>query len=140
MGGVAAGIRGGIVMAAFQKLVEMPLTGRAESHAPADFAEKVLPISTSHARRRRVLNYVAHFGVGSAWGIAHALVERPRLRGQRAVATAFARLYVRDVLVNVALGLYRPWRWSAQRSAIDVGEKLPLSEATGYYEQIAAGS
>ncbi len=32
--GIAAGIAGNAVMTAFQKLVEMPLTGRGDSYAP----------------------------------------------------------------------------------------------------------
>ena len=35
---------GTAVMAVFQKLVEMPLTGRPDSYAPARFAEKALPV------------------------------------------------------------------------------------------------
>ncbi len=42
--GVIAGIGGTGVMTAFQKLIEMPMTGRGESFAPANFAAKVLLI------------------------------------------------------------------------------------------------
>ena len=41
--GALAGLGGTVVMTAFQKLVEMPLTGRGDSYAPAAFAEKLLP-------------------------------------------------------------------------------------------------
>ncbi len=35
-------------MTAFQKLIEMPVTGRGDSYAPADFAaERVLPVHPS---------------------------------------------------------------------------------------------
>ena len=137
--GAAAGIAGSVAMTAFQKLVEMPLTGRPASYAPARFAEKVLPISPAAGTGRTVLNYAAHVTIGAAWGVGHALVARSGLRGQRAVGAAFCALYVGDVLVNMALGLYKPWRWSAADWTIDVGEKLLLAEGTGYvYEQIAA--
>lgn len=43
--GVLAGLAGTAVMTAFQKLVEMPLTGRDDSYAPADFVERVLPFT-----------------------------------------------------------------------------------------------
>ncbi len=36
--GVLAGLAGTAVMTAFEKFVEMPLTGRGESYAPANFA------------------------------------------------------------------------------------------------------
>ncbi len=129
--GVVAGLAGTVAMTAFQKLVEMPVTGRQESYAPANFAEKLLPIAPTRGGARRGLNYVAHFGIGTAWGVTHALTERAGLRGQRAVATVFGAIYVGDAILNTALGLYRPWRWSAQDWAIDVGEKLLLAEAVG---------
>ena len=40
---------GTVGMTAFQKLVEMPLTGRVDSYAPAALAEKVLRIQPSGA-------------------------------------------------------------------------------------------
>ncbi|MDQ3527861.1 MAG: hypothetical protein M3424_08300, partial [Actinomycetota bacterium] len=42
--GVLAGVAGTVVMTAFQKFVEMPITGRSNSYAPANFAERVLPV------------------------------------------------------------------------------------------------
>lgn len=129
--GALAGLAGTVVMTAFQRLVEMPLTGRPESEAPARFAERVLPIGRSRGARRRVLNYAAHFGIGVAWGASHGLATRNGLRGQRAVAAVFGALYTADALANVALGLYQPWRWSAQDWVVDVGEKLLLAEIAG---------
>ncbi len=73
-------------MTAFQKLIEMPLTGRADSYAPADFAERVLPIHPRTAQGRRQLNYVTHFALGAMWGSAYGLAAQAGLRGQRAVA------------------------------------------------------
>ncbi len=42
--GMLSGLAGTAVMTAFQRYVEMPLTGRGESYAPAKLAEKILPI------------------------------------------------------------------------------------------------
>lgn len=129
--GMAAGLLGGVVMTAFQRLVEMPLTGREESYAPAMLLEKLLPIKPKGVKRRRI-NHAAHFAVGATWGAGHALlVHRTGLRGQRAVGTAFAAFWGGDVVANTALGLTRPWAWSAQDLAIDVVDKLVLAEATG---------
>ncbi len=127
-------------MTAFQLLVEMPLTGRSESYAPANFAEKVLPVRPKSERARRALNYAGHMSIGMTWGATHALMSRRTgLRGQRAVATAFGAVYVGDALLNTALGLYKPWRWSAQDWTVDVGDKLVLAEATGLiYDRLSA--
>jgi len=128
---VVAGLAGTAVMTAFQKLVEMPLTGRDDSYAPADFATKVLPVNPGSPRQRTQLNYVTHFALGAMWGGANAVAARSGLRGQRAVLTVFGTVYSADVALNTALGLYRPWTWSAQDWVIDVGEKFIQAAATG---------
>lgn len=135
--GVVAGLAGTVVMTAFQRFVEMPLTGRAESYAPANFAQKLLPVAPTTEGERRALNYAAHFVIGAAWGIAHGVAVRRGLRGQRAVATVFGLVYTGDAIVNTLLGLYQPRRWSAQDWAVDLGDKLLLAEVTGaVYERL----
>ncbi len=44
---VVAGVAGTVVMTVFQKLAEMPLTGRPDSYAPAELVEKGLPHPSS---------------------------------------------------------------------------------------------
>jgi hypothetical protein len=55
--GVLSGVAGTVVMRAFQKFVEMPLTRRGESYAPANFAEKITPLDVQSHEGRRRLNY-----------------------------------------------------------------------------------
>lgn len=127
--GALSGLAGTAAMTAFQKLVEMPVTGREDSYAPADFAEKVLPVSARGRRERKRLNYLAHFGIGMGWGLAYAVASRSGLSGQRGVAAVFAGVYTGDVAINTALGLYRPWEWSLEDTAVDVIDKLVQAEA-----------
>ena len=118
-------------MTAFQKLVEMPLTGRDDSYAPANFAQKVLPVRPSSKQGRKRLNYIVHFSLGAMWGSAYGVAAHQGLRGQKAVAAVFGTVYPGDVLLNTALRLYKPTTWSTQDTVIDVGEKLLQAEATG---------
>jgi len=129
--GIAAGLAGTLVMTAFQKLIEMPLTGRSDSHAPADFAEKILPVQPSSDQGRTRLNYVTHFALGTMWGAAYGVAAHSGLRGQKAVAGVFGVVYSGDILLNTALGLYKPWTWSGRDWAIDVIDKLVQAQATG---------
>ena len=129
--GVVAGVAGTAVMTAFQKLVEMPLTGRGESFAPARFAEKVTPVDPDSRKGRRRLNNVTHFSLGMMWGAAYGVAALKGLRGQRAVNTVFGVVYVGDVLLNTALGLYQPTQWSKKDLAIDVVDKYVQAQATG---------
>ncbi len=127
--GVAAGLAGTAVMTAFQKAVEMPLSGRGDSYAPADFAENVSPVSPNSDKQRRRLNYATHFALGTLWGAAYGAAAHAGLRGQRAVVVV-ATVYSGDVLLNLALGLYRPRSWSRQDWTIDVLDKLVQAAAT----------
>lgn len=118
-------------MTAFQKLVEMPLTGRGESFAPADLVEKVTPIETrTHAGRRR-LNYVTHFSLGIMWGAAYGVAALNGLRGQKAVNAVFGTVYAGDVALNTALGLYSPTQWTAKDLIVDVVDKYVQAQGTG---------
>ena len=129
--GVLAGIAGTAVMTAFQKLVEMPVTGRPESHAPADFAEKVLPIHPETEQGRNRLNWATHFSLGGMWGTAYGIAAHSGLRGWKAIGAVFGTVYTGDVVLNTALGLYRPSQWSTQDWAVDVLDKFVQAAATG---------
>lgn len=137
--GAAAGLAGGAVMTAFQTLVEMPLTRRGTSYAPANLVERLFGVRP-RGRARDRLNWVAHVGVGAGWGAGQAaLAERTGLRGQRAVGAAFGLLYAGDVVANTALGLYAPREWSARDWAIDVTNKLVLAQAVGAADDVLRG-
>ncbi len=125
--GALAGLGGTAVMTAFQKLVEMPLTGRGDSYAPATFAAKLLPVDADSDR----VNGVAHFALGAMMGAVHGLVIRTGMRGQRAVAVTFAAVYTGDLLLNTKLGLYEPGKWTKKDWAVDLVDKYVQAAATG---------
>lgn len=136
--GIVASVTGTTVMTAFQKGIEMPITKRPASDAPAQFAEKVLPISDAPGPlTHRQLNYVVHYGIGTLWGAAFAVAGRFGLRGQTAVHTVFPTVLAGDILLNTALGLYRPAQWSKQDWAVDIINKYVQAQATGaVYDRI----
>jgi len=127
--GLAAGLVGTGVMTAFQRFVEMPLTHREESYAPAELAMKLLPLEPKDAAARRRVNYVAHFVLGAGWGVARGAVGRTGLRGPRAVLAVFGAMYSADAVTATTLGVYRPTEWSALDVAVDVVDKLVLAVA-----------
>ena len=129
--GVLAGLAGTVVMTAFQKLVEMPLTRREESYAPARFAEKLLPVHPTTPQGRRRLNDATHLSLGALWGAAYGVAAAKGLRGQKAVHTVFSVVYTGDVLLNTALGLYQPTTWTAEDWAVDLVDKYVQAQATG---------
>ncbi len=129
--GVLSGVAGTVVMTAFQKLIEMPLTGRDDSYAPASFAQKVLPVRADSDQELERLNWATHFGLGTMWGSAYGIAAHAGLSGQKAVAAVFGTVYTGDVLLNTALGLYKPQTWSGQEWAIDIIDKYVQAQATG---------
>ena len=131
--GAAAGLAGTVVMTAFQKLVEMPLTGRSESYEPANMVQRLTGVRPRGKQNRRRLNYAAHFAIGAGWGAAHgAIATKTGRRGPNAGATVFALLWPADVLGVAALGVHEPpWRWTPTEAAVDFVDKLVLAQATG---------
>jgi predicted alpha/beta hydrolase len=136
--GVAAGLTGTVLMTAFQRWIEMPLSGRKASYQPAELVEKVLGRQVGQPNRRR-LNYAAHFGVGATWGAAHGALAGAGVRGPWTAAAAFGVLWPADVTSMAVLGLGDPpWRWAGQELAVDVADKLVLALATGIvYEALS---
>ena len=115
----------------------MPLTGRSDSDAPARLAERVLRLGRTTPKKRRRRNWLAHVAVGVGYGVGHGLGEYAGLRGARAVAIVFTAQYGADLLVNTALGLYRPATWSRQDWLVDIVDKSVLGVVTGLaYERL----
>jgi hypothetical protein len=129
--GILAGVGGTVMMSAFQELIEMPITGRGDSYAPANTAEKTLGIHPETQQGRKRLNWVTHFALGTLWGAAYGIAARAGLRGPKAIAATYATVYTGDVLANTARGLYEPSTWSAQDWAIDLTDKFVQAAATG---------
>ncbi len=65
------------------------------------------------------------------WGAAHGVAAHAGLRGPQAVAVVFATVYISDVVLNTAGGLYEPATWSGQDWAIDLTDKFVQAAATG---------
>jgi hypothetical protein len=129
--GILAGLAGTVVMTAFQESIEMPLTGRGDSYAPANTAEKTFKIHPTTKQGRKRLNWVTHFALGGVWGAAYGVAAYAGLRGPQAIATVFATVYTADVASNTARGLYEPSTWSGRDWAIDLTDKFVQAAATG---------
>lgn len=129
--GMLAGMAGTAVMTAFQRLVEMPITGRPESYAPAELAEKFLPVKVESIGGRKLLNYSAHFAIGATWGAAYGTAAALGLHGQKGINTVFAVVYGGELLGGSLSGFSRPSEWSAQDWAVDVVDIYVQAQATG---------
>lgn len=131
--GMLAGIAGSVIMTAFQKLIEMPISGRKDSYQPARLAQKLFPIDhPKDDKARKHLNYTMHFMLGAMWGGAYGVAAYNGLRGSRAVSRVFPAIYTNDVVVATLLGLGKPWEWSRKEATIDVVDKFVQVAATSF--------
>lgn len=121
---------GSAVMTAFQKLVEMPISEREDSYAPAQLTQKLLPIKPGTDAGMKWLNYASHTALGAMWGAAYGAAAHKGLRGLRGTAATFGTIYAQDLVMNTALGLGKPWTWSRKEATIDVLDKVVHIAAT----------
>jgi hypothetical protein len=128
--GALAGVAGSVVMTAFQKLVEIPISGRKDSYAPAQLVRKLLPVQPSTDAGNKRLNYAAHTALGAMWGTAYGAAAHMGLRGLRGTAATFGTIYTQDLVMITALGLGKPWTWSRKETTIDVLDKAVHIVAT----------
>ncbi len=95
-----------------------------------EFAEKITSLDPQMREGRRRLDHATNLFLGDEVGAAYSVAALKCLRGQRAVNTVFGAVYSADVLLNTALGLYHPTRWSAKDLAIDLLDKYVQAQAT----------
>jgi hypothetical protein len=128
--GALAGVAGSVVMTTFQKLVEMPISEREDSYAPALLAQKLLPVKPGSDAEPKLLNYAAHTALGAMWGTAYGAVAHQGLHGLRGTTATFGAIYSQDMLMITALGLAKPWTWSRKEATIDMLDKAVHISAT----------
>lgn len=129
--GALAGVAGAGLLGLFQEKVEMPVTGRGESYAPAHLARAALGLARQHGGDREALNWGSHLALGSQWGIAHALAARRGLHGIPAIGAVFATVYASDLALAAALDVYHPREWTAEDWTVDLLDKLVMATVTG---------
>jgi hypothetical protein len=128
--GVLAGVAGSVVMTAFQKWVEMPISEREDSYGPALLTQKLLRLEPGSDAGRKRLNYATHTALGAMWGAAYGVAAHRGLRGLRGTAATFGAIYSQDLVMITALGLDKPWTWSRKDATIDVLDKAVHVAAT----------
>ncbi|MGH2649221.1 MAG: hypothetical protein ACRDE8_16695, partial [Ginsengibacter sp.] len=89
--GLIAGIAGTIAITVSQ-MIEMRITGRKPSTAPAKAVKKTLHIQAVKGNTETFSNEV-HYAYGTTWGIPRGLLSLIGLNGFAATAAHFAALW-----------------------------------------------
>ena len=129
--GVVAGVVGTAALTAAQML-EMYLSGREASNAPAEVVEKVLDVEpTSEAAEER-LSQLTHWAYGTSWGAVRGLLSAAGLRGPAATLTHFGLVWGAALGMLPAMGVAPPaTEWDKQQILKDAGFHALYAVATG---------
>jgi hypothetical protein len=130
--GVLAGFAGTAAMTVSSTL-EAKLRGRAFSDAPARATAKVLGIKEfDDARAKARFSDLSHWGYGTGWGIARAVMRELGLDSKLATPAHFAAVWGSALVTLPALEIAPPVVfWKKEEIAIDVFHHAVYAAATG---------
>ena len=117
--GIIAGLAGTAAITVSQ-MIEMKITGRKPSTAPADAASKVLDIKPSTNDDKQQFSQEVHWTYGTSWGIARALIASTGLEGIPASLLHFGAIWGTAMIIEPKLGVAPPvTEWEPKTIAID---------------------
>ena len=130
--GVVAGLAGTAAMT-ISSTVEAKLRGRAFSDAPARATAKVLGIKEfEDARAKARFSDLSHWGYGTSWGIARAVMREFGLGPKLSTPAHFAAVWGSALATLPALDIAPPVVfWKKEDIAIDVFHPAVYAAATG---------
>lgn len=100
--GLLAGLVGTIAITLSQ-MIEMQITKRKESSAPADAAGKVLGVAPTGEDEKKRFSTLVHFGYGTLWGAARGLMASAGVKGAPATTLHFAEVWGSALVMLPAL-------------------------------------
>jgi hypothetical protein len=129
--GLVAGFVGTTVMTVGQ-LVEMRLSGRKESKAPAEAATKLLHLSPEDEQAEAQLNTLIHWAYGTGWGLFRPAVAGLGLSGWPATGAHFAAIQGTAWVMLPSLKLAPPpTEWGAKAIATEMFHHAVYAVVTG---------
>ena len=135
--GSLAGLAGTAVMTLHQRLRQGPSDGGEpswdEAPAPAQVARKALGLIgvSPSAERIPLLTNAMHWGYGTTWGAAYALLAREAEEEPWAGPAFGLLVWAMSYVQLVPLGIYEPpWTYEPLELADDVGYHLTYGTAT----------
>jgi hypothetical protein len=128
--GLAAGFIGTVAITASQ-MIEMQVTKREPSSAPADAAGKVMGVQPVGEEEKQRFSQMVHIGYGTAWGAVRGVLAAMGLKGPAAMIGHFAAIFTAALVVPSSLGVSPPvTEWSAQEIAVDAVHHAVYALAT----------
>ena len=118
--GLIAGLAGTAAITVSQ-MIEMKLTKRPPSSAPAEAVSKVLDVEPTEEEKKEKVSQGVHWTYGTTWGIARGLISLTGLRGIPASFIHFTAIWGAALVMLPSLKLAPPIQEEdAQSIAIDI--------------------
>ncbi len=128
--GLVAGMAGTALMT-LSSTIEMKLTGREASSAPADAAAKVLGVEPTGDTERARFSNVVHWAYGTSWGVLRGLLGAAGLTGPIAAGAHFAAVWGNELVMLPRLGVAPPvGEWGTKALATDAFHHLVYAVGT----------
>jgi hypothetical protein len=129
--GLFAGVVGTAAMTVSSTL-EMKLSEREASKAPAQAAEKVLKVEPEDEQAEDDFSNLVHWGYGTAWGSVRGLLDSAGLSGPAATITHLALVWGSEQVVLPALDVSAPvFKYGGKATATDLLHHAVYATATG---------
>jgi hypothetical protein len=133
--GLLAGLTGTAAITASQA-IEMELSGRQPSTAPAEAVEKVLGIKAIDDEHRTQPAHLVHWVYGTSWGLFRSLLDLIGVRGPAASLVHWAAVWGTATLMLPGLEVAPPAReWPVKMHVTEgVGHLIYAEVAEMMYE------
>jgi hypothetical protein len=129
--GLMAGAAGTLAITISQ-MIEMKITKRKPSTAPADAAEKVLDVKPITEEDKSKFSQEVHWAYGTSWGVPRGILSLLGIKGLPATAIHFATIYSTALIMPSSLKVAPPLKeWSAKEFAIDALHHAVYAIAAG---------
>jgi hypothetical protein len=117
--GLIAGLAGTLVMTLSQ-MIEMKITKRKPSNAPADAVKKTLHVVPEPGNKKAFSKKV-HYTYGTSWGVVRGLLSLAGLTGFAATAVHFAAIWGTAITIEPKLDIAPPvTQWKPKDIAVDI--------------------
>jgi hypothetical protein len=112
--------------------IEQRLTGRPNSHVPAQVLQRLFGLPEYSGQTRLLANWAMHYGQAALLGVLRSLMSEVGLRGPAASAKFTVVRLTNDQILENATGVGAPPQtWPRSELAIDVLHKALYGFATG---------
>jgi hypothetical protein len=117
--GIIAGLAGTAAISVAQ-MIDMKVTGREPSDAPAKAVNKVLNVEATDEEQKEKFIQEVHWTYGTLWGLARGVLDLMGVRGARACAAHWAAIWGTEMIMLPSLKVAPPVKeWGGKEIAKD---------------------